>query len=65
MRTVFPTPIISNIQLVQSTLESAIQHHTKILLTPMGVFSQLQERIYCKNAQQIIRRNVEHVVIKL
>jgi hypothetical protein len=31
----------------------------------MGVFSQLQERIYSKNAQQIIWRNVEHVVIKL
>jgi hypothetical protein len=34
MPTVFPTPIISNIQLVQSTLESAIQRHTKTLLTP-------------------------------
>jgi hypothetical protein len=34
MPTVLPTPIISNIQLVQSTLESAIQRHTKTLLTP-------------------------------
>jgi hypothetical protein len=34
MGTVFPTPIISNIQLVQTTLETAIQHHPKILLTP-------------------------------
>jgi hypothetical protein len=54
MGTVFPTPIISNIQLVQTTLETAIQRHKKILADTMGVFSQLQERIYCKNAQQII-----------
>jgi hypothetical protein len=34
MGTVFPTPIISNIQLVRTTLETAIQRHTKILLIP-------------------------------